>query len=566
MTFNELPYKRADLEAWRKLTEDQTARFLAAKTFEEADTVFIEAETAAAEWSTAVYLGRIRHDIDTRDAFYDAEAAYYNREMPGLQPAFQAWTKATLDSPFRKQLEEKYGSVAFLNAEISMGTFIPELVEDLQKENELVDRYSKLLASAQIPFRGGVYTISQLSPFKSDADDEIRTAAWCAEGEWYNAHGAELDEIYDELVRLRDGMGRKLGYDGHTKLGYCRMQRNCYGTEDVEKFRAAVREHLVPLATRLYEAQAARQGRSFPLNFADKDLSFLSGNPVPVGDPEEILQVADKFYAELSPETDEFWKFMRKHGMLDVESKPGKAAGGYCSWIETMRSPFIFANFNGTSHDVEVVTHEAGHAFDTYTNRDRLPVSTIWPSLEGCEVHSMSMEFFAWPWSEDFFGADARKFRYHHLMHSLVFIPYGTMVDHFQHEIYAHPELTPEERHGVWRDLLGVYMPWVKLGEIPFYGEAKGWQRQTHIYKQPFYYIDYCLAQTVALDFWARLQKDPKAAWETYLRYVRLGGSMTFTELLKTAGLGDPFNGETLRTVCETAKAYLENYDLGDIR
>ena len=565
MTFSQIPYHRADLAAWKAQVEDQTKRFLEAKTFEEADAIYRDAELASVEFDTMVTLASIRRDIDTRDEFYDAEDTYYKQQMPTMQAAFKAWTTATLESPFRKELEAKYGSVPFVNAEMSTKTFSPEIVEDLQKENALRSRYSKLIASAQIPFRGEVYTLSQLSPWKLNADDEIRKAAWVAEGNWYNEHGAELDEIYDELVKLRHGMGCKLGYDGYTKLGYLRMQRNCYGPEDVEKFRIAVQRYLVPVAKKLYIRQAQMQGRDFPMNFADSALAFKSGNPKPVGNPAEILAMGDKFYEELSPETNEFWKFMRQHEMLDVESKPGKASGGYCTRIASMRSPFIFANFNGTSHDVEVVTHEAGHAFAGFVNRDRVPASTINPSLEGCEVHSMSMEFFAWPWAEDFFGDDARKFRYHHLKKALCFIPYGTMVDHFQHVIYEYPEFDAQERHQVWMELLELYMPWLKRGEVPFYGEGKGWQRQSHIYARPFYYIDYCLAQTVALDFWARIQEDPKAAFETYMKYTSLGGSMVFTDLLKEAGLGNPFDEETLKKVCAAADKYLSEYDLTGI-
>ena len=565
MTFSQIPYQRVDVVHWKAMIEDLTARFKAAATFEEADAIYHEREVADSDYDTMIALAQIRRDIDTRDEFYDAETAFYDAELPKLQPVLKAWTQATLDSPFRPQLEEKYGKVPFLNAEIATKTFSPAIVEELQKENALSNQYSKLLASAQIPFRGETLTLSQLSPWKQNPDDEIRTAAWTAEGNWYNNHGAELDEIYDELVALRDSMGRKLGYDGYTKLGYYRMQRNCYGPEDIDKFRMAVQKYLVPVAKKLYIRQAQRQGREFPMNFADTALTFRSGNPVPVGNPEEILAMGDKFYRELSPETDVFWKFMREHEMLDVESKPGKAGGGYCAQIRNMHSPFIFANFNGTSHDVEVVTHEAGHAFADFQNRNRIPVSTIWPSLEACEVHSMSMEFFAWPWAEGFFGEDTRKFLYSHLMGALTFIPYGTMVDHFQHVVYEYPEFSPEERHQVWQELLGIYMPWLRPGEIPFYGEGKGWQRQSHIYQSPFYYIDYCLAQTVSLDFWARIQEDPQAAFKTYMDYTSLGGTMVFTDLLNAAGLGNPFDENTLRRVCEAADKYLADYDLSGI-
>ena len=392
-------------------------------------------------------------------------------------------------------------------------------------------------------------------------------AAWQAEGAWYKEHQAEFDDIYDKLVHLRDTMGKKLGYGGYTTLGYYRMGRNCYGKADVEQFRAAVVKYLVPLADSIYREQAKRLGKEYPMNFADNALMFRSGNPKPCGDADAILAHGKKFYEELSPETGEFFNMMLDNELMDVLSTPGKAGGGYCTSLGDYKVPFIFANFNGTQHDVEVVTHEAGHAFAAWMNRDRVPYSTIWPSMESCEVHSMSMEFFAWPWAEGFFGEDTRKFWYSHLAGALTFIPYGTMVDHFQHIVYEKPDMTPRQRHDVWKELLGVYMPWMKLGsEIPFYGDGEGWQRQMHIYQSPFYYIDYCLAQTVSLQFWAMLQKDPKDAWAHYMAYTKQGGSRTFTELLKNAGLDSPFEERCLRGVCETAKAWLDAYDLTGIQ
>ena len=355
-------------------------------------------------------------------------------------------------------------------------------------------------------------------------------------------------------------------YDGYTTLGYARMQRNCYTKQDVEQFRAAVVKYLVPLADRIERAQAERLGVAYPMSFADEALSFRSGNPRPAGDADAILAQGKRFYDELSPETSEFFRTMLEGKLLDVLSTPGKESGGYCTSIPDYRVPFIFANFNGTQHDVEVVTHEAGHAFAAYTNRDRIPMQYVWPSLEACEVHSMSMEFFAWPWAEGFFGADARKFRYNHLAGALTFIPYGTMVDHFQHIVFEKPDMTPAQRHGVWKELLGVYMPWLRLdGDIPFYSEGQGWQRQHHIYSSPFYYIDYCLAQTVSLEFWALLQKDRKNAWDHYMAYTRQGGTCVFTQLLKNAGLDNPFDENCLRSVCEEAGRWLDNYDLTGI-
>ena len=454
----------------------------------------------------------------------------------------------------------------FVNAEIQLKTFSPEIIPELQQENDLTQEYEKLLASAQIPFEGGVYTISQISPFKNDPDDARRLAAWKAEGQWYKDNQTALDDIYDKLVHLRDTMGKKLGYDGYIPLGYYRMGRNCYTKEDVENFRSAVVKYLVPVADSIYREQAKRLGKAYPMSFADNALEFRSGNPKPAGDAEAILAQGKKFYDELSPETSEFFNTMLDGQLLDVLSTEGKAGGGYCTSIPDYEVPFIFANFNGTQHDVEVVTHEAGHAFAAYMNRKRVPFETIWPGMEACEVHSMSMEFFAWPWAEGFFGEDTRKFYYSHLSGALTFIPYGTMVDHFQHIVYEQPDLTPRQRHDVWKELLGVYMPWMHLdGDIPFYAEGEAWQRQHHIYSSPFYYIDYCLAQTVSLQFWAMIQKDPQDAWKHYMAYTEQGGSRVFTELLKNAGLDSPFEESCLRSVCETAKHWLENFDLRGI-
>jgi len=566
MTFKEMPYTRPDIASVKRQMTELTDRLTGAADYPAAKAAFLEMEALSKHVGTLATLCSIRHSIDTRDAFYDAEEQFWNAAGPELQEYEQAWMQAMLRSPFRPDFAAEYGDVQFVNAEIALKTFSPEIIPELQKENELTQAYEKLLASAQIPFEGGVYTLSQLTPFKTDADDARRLAAWKAEGRWYRENQPELDRIYDELTHLRDAMGKKLGYGGYTPLGYYRMTRNCYGKEDVEKFRAAVVKHLVPLADGIYRRQAERLGVPYPLSFADAALSFRSGNPRPRGGPEDVLAAGKKFYEALSPETGEFFNMMLDMELLDVLSTEGKAGGGYCTDLGDWGVPFIFANFNGTQGDVEVVTHEAGHAFAAWMNRDRVPHETVWPGMEACEVHSMSMEFFAEAWAEDFFGPDTEKFLFSHLSSAVTFIPYGTMVDHFQHIVYEQPELSPAQRHAAWKKLLGVYMPWLRLdGEIPFYSDGEGWQRQHHIYSSPFYYIDYCLAQTVALQFWARIRADRDDAWKHYMAYTRQGGSRTFTELLRNAGLDSPFEEDCLRAVCEKASRALAACDLTGI-
>ena len=566
MKFSEMPYTRQYGEEIKTKIQDLTRQLQNAKSYQEARAVFLAYDQNSRQIGTPISLAYIRHSIDTRDKFYEGEKDYWDAVLPEIEEYSQAWNEALLSSPFRGEFEAEYGPLLFINTEMAKKTFSPAIIEEMQKENELSSEYSNLLASARIPFEGVTYTLAQMGPFQEDPDDMRRLKAWQAKGQWFKEQQEKLDDIYDRLVKLRDAMGRKLGYDGFTQLGYYRMERNCYGKEDVARFREAVQKYLVPLAESVMREQARRIGKSYPLSYADDALSFRSGNPRPAGSAEDILAQGQKFYDALSPETSEFFRTMRQEELMDVLSTEGKQGGGYCSSLELYERPFIFANFNGTQGDVEVVTHEAGHAFAYWMNRKRVPASYAHTSLEAAEVHSMSMEFFGWQNAEGFFGPDARKFMVSHLAGALTFIPYGTMVDHFQHIVYEKPEMTPAQRHAEWKRLMGIYQPWLKLdGEIPFYSEGERWQAQSHIYEDPFYYIDYCLAQTVALEFWALIQKDPKDAWERYMAYTRQGGSRTFTELLKNAGLETPFDEACLKTVCEAAKMWLDEFDMTGI-
>lgn len=567
LNFEEMPYKRPDLDKVKEDLEKITNDLKDAISYEKAKDAFLRYDQELRHIETAATISSIRYNINTKDEFYSEEDKFWNNAMPILQNYSQDFNKALLDSKFRSDFEKEYGTLIFKNAEIELKTFSEELIPDLVKENELTQEYENLLANAKVSFEGKEYTLPQMTLYKTDEDDNRRLNAWIADGKWYKDNQDKLDDIYDKLVHLRDGMGKKLGYEGYTTLGYYRMGRNCYDKNDVEKFREAVAKYVVPVAEEVYKQQAKRLGKEYPMSFADNELSFRSGNPRPAGNAEDVLKAADKFYDSLSKETSEFFRTMRKYNLLDVLSKPGKRGGGYCTSIPDYNVPFIFANFNGTQGDVEVVTHEAGHAFEGWLNAYRVPLTTAWPSMEACEVHSMSMEFFAEKYAEDFFGKDANKYRYAHLAGAIKFIPYGTLVDHFQHSVYEKPDMSPKERHAEWKRLMGIYMPFVKLdGEIPFYSEGEHWQLKHHIYSSPFYYIDYCLAQTVSLEFWAMIGEDYDNAWKHYMAYTKQGGSATFTDLLKNADLQSPFDEETLKEVCKKASDFLTNFDMTGIK
>ena len=551
-------YERPDIHAVRLSAENIRQRFTNAENFLQADTAFMEWDSMTAHIDTMMSLAYTRHSIDTTDPFYEQEVEWIDEISPEFTEIQQSFTKLLVESAYRSELEKKYGKILFINAEIFLNAFSPAIIPETQETNKLETAYQKLLASAQIDFDGDKKTRAQMVLYKQSAIDAQRRAAWLEEARFYSDNGKTLDEIFDSLVKYRNQMALKLGYQNFVKLGYLQMNRNCYDARDIEKFRKAVVKYIVPVADRLYREQAQRTGLSYPLTFADAALRFRDGNPKPQGSAEDILKTGRKLYHSLSEESGAFIDMMYDNGLMDVLSKKGKAGGGYCTQFADYKVPFIFANFNGTADDVEVITHEAGHAFAFYLARNIVPADNQSPTLEACEIHSMTMEFFGWQCSDDFFGKDAPKFRYSHLFGAITFIPYGAMVDHFQHIIYENPSMTPLQRHNVWKELTGIYMPWIKLDGSPFYGEGKGWQRQIHIYENPFYYIDYCLAQTIALEFWSIMQDNHKEAWERYLKLVRKGGTQTFTELVATAGLPSPFDEQAFKEVAEKAEKWLD--------
>ncbi|MCL2226058.1 MAG: M3 family oligoendopeptidase [Oscillospiraceae bacterium] len=557
MKFPQMPYARPDYDETRAKLEALLTKFKDAKTKEECFAVCEEIDEYSKDIGTMFNLAYIRNTLDTTDEFYDKEKAYSDEVSPKLTEVQQELVMAKLQSPFRKDMEEAWGTLMFDNAEIQLKTFTPAIVPDKQEENRLQSEYSKLIASAQIEFDGKTLTLAQIRPYFEKPDRGVRKAATEAAAAWYMQNKDKLDEIFDELVKVRQRIGEKLGHPNFIQVGYYRMQRNCYDEKMVAKFREGVVKYIVPIAKRLKDAQAKRIGVD-TLTVYDDPFEYPEGNANPKGTPDEIFAHGKKMYHELSKETGEFIDFMMDNELFDVLTRPGKAAGGYCSFISKFKSPFIFANFNGTAGDIDVLTHEAGHAYAGYVSKDIYPSELRRYSSETAEIHSMAMEFFAWPWMEGFFGDETKKYYYSHLASALTFIPYGTMVDEFQHHVYEKPNMTLKERNDLWLELEGKYRPWLDLKGVPFFDEGRRWQSQLHLYQYPFYYIDYCLAQIMALSFWAEDQVDHDSAWGKYRRLVGFAGTKTFVDLIKDAGLPSPFVPDNLKTVADAAAKWLD--------
>ncbi|MDE7011143.1 MAG: M3 family oligoendopeptidase [Oscillospiraceae bacterium] len=562
MKFHEMPYQRPELDAFRKKTEDVLSRIRSAGSAQEQIDAYRDFDQTRMEVDTQISLAYVRHTIDTRDAFYEAENDFLDEIGPSFQELGRQVDLALLDSKFRPALEEELGKKLFTDLEISVRTMKPEILELMQEENRLQSEYQKLYASAMVEWRGELLPLPKLGPFLQDPDRAVRKAAWETRGRWFDSHREELDGLYDKLIKNRDAQGKAMGYESYIPLGYDRLGRNCWGPEKCAAFRDQIAQDMVPIVARVKRDQEKRLGVE-KLRLYDDALLFPDGNAKPQGSSEDILAAGREMYHALSGETREFIDFLYDGELLDVLSKEGKAPGGYCTNFSIYKAPFIFSNFNGTSGDVDVLTHEAGHAFADYRAARKGYLSALkGPTIEACECHSMSMEFLTAPWHEKFFGPLTRKYEIGHCEDALIFIPYGCMVDEFQHRMYENPNLTPEERNGIWLELEKKYRPWMDYDNLPFYSRGALWQQQLHIYLYPLYYIDYCMAQTVAFQLWMASLEDREDAWARYLRFVDAGGTQTFEGLVQTAGLRLPYDPGCVRAVGEKISRWLDENPL----
>ena len=563
MKFSEMPYSRPDMEMLATATTETLAAMKAAPDAAGQIAAYDAFEKKIQTAGTMQQIAYIRHTINTKDEFYNAENDYMDEIGPKLQELTHQVNTALLESPYRAELEKHYGALMFKNLEIAARSFSPAIVELMQEENKLVSEYQNLYASATVEFDGKTMPLPLLGPYKQDPNRAVRKAAYEADAKFFDSHREELDTLYDKLVKVRDAQAKKMGLPNYIPLGYDRMGRNCYTAKDVAAFRDQIAEDMVPIVAKVKEAQRRRIGVE-KLAFYDEPISFADGNAVPEGTPDEILAAGKKMYQELSPETAEFIDFMFDNELFDVLSRDGKAPGGYCTEIADYKSPFIFSNFNATAGDVDVLTHEAGHAFESYRAFQlELPSLLHSPTIEACECHSMSMEFLTAPWHHLFFGKQTEKYELGHCEDALVFIPYGCMVDEFQHKVYENPEMTPEERNELWLSLEKKYRPWIDFDQLPFYSRGGGWQRQLHIYEVPLYYIDYCMAQTVAFQFWNLSRENYAEAWKRYMTFVDKAGTQTFAELVESAGLKVPYHAGCVKEIGESISKWLEQHELG---
>ena len=563
MKFNEMTYTRPDIDALLARCRELAAKTAAAPDGDALVRLYYEQSEAFAEYNTAANLANIHYTCDTRDAYWKAEQDFFDANGPAVTNASVEISRAFLANSHVDALTEKFGTTCVAGMKNAVLSMDDRTVELQQQFNALVSRYQQIYGGALVELDGKQLTIPQLGPYKEDLDPAVRRAAYEAEAGYFDAHRAELDELYGQIVQNLNAQARVMGYHDYSELSYVRMNRIGYGPEEIRKFRDQVANDVVPQLQKVMALRAKRTGIAHPA-FTDLPILFRDGNPKPIPGYKARMDAARTMYHELSPETAEFIDFMQDNELFDVESRPGKMSGGYMTSLPSYKAPFIFANWNDTSGDVDVLTHECGHAFEGYVaERDpAIPADLECPGMESAEIHSMAMEFLTAPWHHLLFGKDTDKYALLHAEDSFVFLAYGCEVDEFQHIMYQNPDLTPDERNAEWLKLEKKYRPWIDFDNLPFYGRGAGWQRQLHIYECPFYYIDYCLSTMAALQFFLLSLTDHKDAWERYLRLVRRAGTASYTELLETAGLKVPFEEGSIKGIAQQMTDWLENHQV----
>ncbi len=560
MKFSDFKYERPNYDQNKKQILELVEKIKTSCNYNEQRKNIDELNEIRNNIETMSTLCSIRNSINTQDEFYEKEKAYWDEYSPLYEEINSDFYKSIVDSKFKQDIQKDFGMQFIKIAQYSLKAFDKNIIKELQEENKLCSEYTKLLASAKIEFEGEERNLSGLGKFMLSKDRDMRIKANKAYYSYFKINEDKFDDIFDKLVKLRDKTAKKLGFDNFVELGYIRMMRTDYNAEMVKNFRKQVLEYIVPVASDLYERQAKRLDIN-KLTYVDENFEFESGNATPKGNSDYIIENGKKMYGELSKETKEFFEFMLENELMDLVTKKGKGAGGYCTYIPDYQAPFIFSNFNQTADDIDVLTHEAGHAFQLYMSTWIDMPEINFPTYESCEIHSMSMEFITWPWMELFFKEDTDKYKFTHLSSAIKFIPYGIVVDEFQHNIYANPNMSKDERKKAWIELEKKYLPHKNYEGCEFLENGGWWFKQGHIFKNPFYYIDYTLAQICALQFWKRMRENKEEGWQNYLDICKVGGTKSFLEIVNIGKLKSPFEDGCVENVIDVIKTWLKEID-----
>jgi len=514
-----------------------------------------------ADWNALKsYIGsegsRINHEFskDMRDETNESADKYFREKVsPVFYEPEHRLVSAFLASKHRSELTKKYGEQLVPAYETELKPLDPINTKLRTQTSKLSTTYDKLVAEAMIKIRGEEMTLWKARSLTTSPDRALRKAAYLAIRGWFLEHHDELAKIYDKLVKIRHKMGRNVGYDNYIELAYQNMGRTDYDALAVKQFRDSVRQYLVPLNRRLGRTQA----RALKLKkLRPWDSSYDPRTTLPLG----IVPIANqtsqarRLFTKLSPELRAHFQSMLDKGCIDLENRPGKKAGAYCTSFSDEAKVAVFCNSTGDADDIHILTHEMGHAFQGLESRDIEAVDLQWGAADFCEVHSTSMEFLSLPHIEEFFTEEnADKFRLGRWQSAIGIICYVAVVDEFQHWVYENPGASIPDRDAKWCQISDLYLQDIDYSGYEDYQKTR-WYMQPHIFGMPFYYIDYALAETVALQIAMIDSKNHSRAIRIYMKLCRIGGTKSFLKAIKQSKLGSPFEPKLIKELADHAQ------------
>ncbi|MEM7165143.1 MAG: M3 family oligoendopeptidase [Planctomycetota bacterium] len=518
-----------------------------------------ELEAVIDEVSSRIY---IRTTVDTTDA--DAKKSFLEwveKFEPQLKPIQHELNVKFRDCSARSQLDAAVYGVYERNVLTALDLFDDKNVPLETELAKLTNRYEEIQGALEIDFDGQKRTPQQMSKYQLETDRDVREASWRALSETRLADGPQLDELFDQQVRLREQVADNAGLDNFRDFQFRTFRRFDYTPQDCDKFADAVEKVALPAVDRIVARRRERMKLDVLRPWDTKVDPLGRAALEPFTEVTDLISGCSRIFHKVDCDLGGQFDQMRDLGLLDLDNRPGKAPGGYQSTLSEARLPFIFMNAVGVDLDLRTLLHEGGHAFHTYASANQPLIDYRHAPMEFCEVASMSMELLALPHIDEFYqGEDLARARREFIEGVIEYFPWFAIVDQFQHWVYSTRGSTIAQREEKWLELNQRYSTGVDWSGLESY-RRNAWQRIGHMFFAPFYYIEYAIAQMGALQVWLNSKRNGPAALEQYRTALSLGGSKPLPELFKTAGGHFDMGAETLAPLFDALEAELAALD-----
>lgn len=504
---------------------------------------------------------QIRMTCDTENKELEESFNFFMMEIqPKIQPYSDLLNRKLLDNPFTAALDKEKYYTYLRTVRKNIDIFREENVPIQAELNVLQQQFGMISGKMTVEVEGREYTLQQAAKFLEDPDRQLRESVYRKISERRLQDKEALNSLFEKLLEKRQQLALNTGLANYRDYRFLELGRFDYGKEDCYQFHEAVKQHVMPLVNQLYRAKKEKLGLD-TLRPWDIDAEPAGIKPLrPFSTGTELTEKTIRCFRQLKPFFGDCLEKMQEMGRLDLESRKGKAPGGYnCPLAET-GAPFIFMNAAGTLDDVTTMVHEGGHAVHSFLSHElELNGFKEYPT-EIAEVASMSMELFSMDHWQVFFpdAEELKRAKEQQLERVITIFPWIATIDKFQHWVYEHPAHTETERADKWLEILNEFSsPEVDFSGLDAY-RRHAWHRQLHLFEVPFYYIEYGIAQLGAIGLWKQYHQNPDAAVRNYINALALGGTRTLPDLFKAAGLQFDFSPETIKGLMEFVKNELD--------